>query len=259
MHRKNLVFGLILFGFSAGSGNAQFDTAQPDDRPRDRQSVRDHFSGQDHRRHGPMAMRRHMLEEFDANGDGQLDETERATAKEAIRTRHKQRREMFKARLLERFDANGDGELDETERAEAKQAMRDHGPRHFGRHGHRPPPELVKQFDENADGRLDDNERAALRAHLEQKKAELIERFDTNGNGQLEGEEREAVRAFMRAEHQKRRLDLNHDGVINELDAQAAMNRIGSGETIPDYNHDGKHNAEDGAELLRLIQEQSYN
>lgn len=259
MQRKSPKFVLALFGMLAVPANAQFDAARPDDRPRDRQSVRDHVSGQDHPRHGPMAMRRHMLKEFGANGDGHLDETERAAAKESMRARHQERREMFKARLLERFDANGDGELDESERAEAKQAVRDHGPRRFGKRGHRPPRELVKRFDENADGRLDDNERAALRAHLEQKKAELIERFDTDGNGKLEGEEREAIRAFMRAEHQKRRLDLNHDGVIDELDAQAAMNRIGSGETIPDYNHDGKHNAEDGTELLRLIQEQSDN
>ena len=52
-----------------------------------------------------------MFERFDT--DGTLDEQERVAAREARRNR-----------LLERFDANGDGEIDEYERAEIRKAGR---------------------------------------------------------------------------------------------------------------------------------------
>ena len=45
--------------------------------------------------------RARMLEEFDADGDGQLSEEERSAARDA-----------FRHRALERFDANGDGVID---------------------------------------------------------------------------------------------------------------------------------------------------
>ncbi len=57
-----------------------------------------------------------MLEQFDTNGDGKLDETERKAAREAM-----------KAKVLEEFDADGDGELNEEEKAKAKEARRKHG------------------------------------------------------------------------------------------------------------------------------------
>ena len=36
---------------------------------------------------------------------------------------HPQNQELFRARMMERFDANQDGKLDETERAAARQAI----------------------------------------------------------------------------------------------------------------------------------------
>ncbi len=56
-----------------------------------------------------------MLQKFDTDGDGQLNDEERAAAEEHIKERrrhHEQRRRE----MLERFDANGDGQLDEAER-----------------------------------------------------------------------------------------------------------------------------------------------
>jgi Ca2+-binding EF-hand superfamily protein len=66
-------------------------------------------------------MRQEMLKQFDTNGDGQLDETERAAMRErfgrgmpgqeggASRTNRQD--------LMKQFDTNGDGQIDETERA----------------------------------------------------------------------------------------------------------------------------------------------
>ena len=63
-----------------------------------------------------------ILRKFDQDGDGQLNDLERAAAQEHIKERRKdyeqRRREMH-----ERFDANGDGQIDDTERAAMREWM----------------------------------------------------------------------------------------------------------------------------------------
>ncbi|MHC4819181.1 MAG: dockerin type I domain-containing protein, partial [Planctomycetota bacterium] len=70
--------------------------------------------------------RRHakILEKFDANGDGELDETDRAAAREAFGGRRGHRGGK-RAKILEKFDANGDGKLDEAERAELRKKLQE--------------------------------------------------------------------------------------------------------------------------------------
>ena len=102
--------------------------------PEQRQRIMRHM----HRRPGggPDGRRPHgkekMLRRFDANGDGVLDEDEKAKAREAIRQRHLRRQKM-----LERFDVNGDGRLDEDERSKMPEEFRR---RRGGRRGFGPPP-----------------------------------------------------------------------------------------------------------------------
>ena len=57
-----------------------------------------------------------MLQKFDTDGDGQLNDEERAAAEEHIKA-HRQDRESHRREMYERFDANGDGQLDDAERA----------------------------------------------------------------------------------------------------------------------------------------------
>lgn len=57
-------------------------------------------------------MKQEMLEKFDANKDGKLDDTER----EAAFTEMKAKREAKRAELTAQFDTNKDGKLDDTER-----------------------------------------------------------------------------------------------------------------------------------------------
>lgn len=57
-------------------------------------------------------MRERILQKFDADGDGKLNEEERAAAK-AAREQH-----------IKEFDSNGDGKLDDTERKAAMQARK---------------------------------------------------------------------------------------------------------------------------------------
>ncbi|MGA0845733.1 MAG: EF-hand domain-containing protein, partial [Luteolibacter sp.] len=61
-----------------------------------------------------------IVQEFDADGDGQLSQEERKAAHEARIARMQARR----AAVLEKFDADGDGELNEEERANAHKARR---------------------------------------------------------------------------------------------------------------------------------------
>ena len=77
-------------------------------------------------------MHRRMLEKYDTNKDGTLDEQEKAAMKADMHRR-----------MLEKFDTNGDGTLDDEE----KKAMKDkkkHGRRghhHGGRRPHGPRPD----------------------------------------------------------------------------------------------------------------------
>jgi Ca2+-binding EF-hand superfamily protein len=165
---------------------------------------------------GQMEKRRQeMLKRFDLNGDGRLDETEKAALKEAQKKPGGLRgsgdigslggaresgpegagrgdrpiREMIK-----RFDRDGDGKLDETELAEAEKARANYASnRAPGAPGARLREQMLKLFDKNGDGQLDPEERAAA----DQFRADQAKRFDRNGDGQLDQEERaEAMRAF---------------------------------------------------------------
>ncbi len=146
--------------------------------------------------------RKMMLEKFDANKDGQLDDAEKAAAKAEFEAKRAEMKAAFEKKMLEKFDANKDGQLDDAEKAAAKaefEKMRaerggKRGPR-CGRHGHRGPkrpccggprghrhmnPEkmaecrakFMEKFDANKDGQLDDAEKAAAKAEFEAKRAE---------------------------------------------------------------------------------------
>ena len=166
-----------------------------------------------HRGHGgpggPGGQRRmgpppELVAQYDANGDGELDETERAALHADIESGKiprpegrgpggpgGQRRMGPPPELVAQYDANGDGKLDETERAAlradiesgkvARPAGRGPGGpggkggqggpgRPGGQRRMGPPPELVAQYDANGDGKLDETEHAALRADMESGK-----------------------------------------------------------------------------------------
>ena len=80
---------------------------------------------------GRAAKKQEMMQKFDANGDGQLDDAERAKLKEAFAAR--------RAARIARFDADRDGALSATERA----AMKDQRAQ-----------ERFSKLDTNGDGKL---------------------------------------------------------------------------------------------------------
>ncbi|MEI8380819.1 MAG: EF-hand domain-containing protein [Planctomycetota bacterium] len=133
---------------------------------------------------------RELLKRFDKNGDGKLDPTELAAARQAMQGQGfpgagKGGPGMGKGpggsgdgngpdreAILKRFDKNGDGQLDETERAAARKAMEERGGAGPGNGPGNGPgrEEILKRFDKDGDGKLNDEERAAAMKAREERK-----------------------------------------------------------------------------------------
>src|SRR5690606_22295284 len=146
--------------------------------------------------------RQNMLERFDADGDGQLSDSERAAAFDATL----EERPALKQRLLQRFDEDKDGKLNETEKAAARESVQGRrgtgdgagagprggpgagmgrgpgadgapggGPRFQGR--------MLEEIDTDGDGKLSDTEIETLRAEVAAWHAERLQRLDKDGDG----------------------------------------------------------------------------
>lgn len=136
-------------------------------------AVADHHKGP----HGKMGEKfTQLLEKFDSNDDGMLDETERESARLAKFTE---------------IDADGNGSLTEDEIvAHLSAKMLERVNRHFAEHDTDGSGEIsVEEFETAHVGRME-----MRRAHREERRAQFIERFDTDGDGELSEAERAAAR-----------------------------------------------------------------
>jgi Ca2+-binding EF-hand superfamily protein len=118
-------------------------------------------------------IRARLLEMFDKNKDGQLDETERAAAKKyaeehGLRPGAPMRERMartsrsadgMRTELRHRFDRDGNEKIDDSEMSALEQAMR---PRLDSA------PLLRQRYDKNGDGKIDEDEWKAARPQLQQ-------------------------------------------------------------------------------------------
>jgi Ca2+-binding EF-hand superfamily protein len=76
-----------------------------------------------------------MMQKYDTNGDGKLDDSERA----AMRADFAAKRAERKQKMLEKYDVNGNGKLDPSERAAMK---------------HDRKVAMFKKLDTNGDGQI---------------------------------------------------------------------------------------------------------
>ena len=155
-----------------------------------------------------------MMEKFDTDGDGQLNDTE----KKAMRDEMMAKREE----MTEKFDTDGDGKLNEEERAamfeatgkEAPQGRKGQGgPEGKSGKGQRMSPEqrekMLEEFDADGDGKLNEAERATARETMEERhgerpeggegkkgkgsqgnREEMMKKYDTDADGKLSEDER---------------------------------------------------------------------
>jgi hypothetical protein len=182
----------------------------------------------------PRPDRAEMIKRFDQDGDGQLNDAERQTAREAVKQKWAGRKGpggpggMGRERLRQRFDRDGDGRLNERERHAARKGVNQmrHRMQHMmmmremhrmhafgGRggpprlHGHGPAgpgrgpvrQAMLQRFDQDHDGRLNDTERAEARKAGEARRT------------QAQAHRKEALTRF----------DADGDGQLGETERQA--------------------------------------
>jgi Ca2+-binding EF-hand superfamily protein len=174
-----------------------------------------------------------LLKRYDKNGDGKLDDDERADAKEAMMKEQVDRQmaragvlpgglQQFRTQVLEMFDKNRDGRLDDEERTAAQK---------FADNYATATDDLTKQFDKNGDGKIDPAERATMEAYVAalralgagQMRSELLRRFDRNADGKIDESEMDELEKFVRPRMettpaQLRRYDKNGDGKLDDTE-----------------------------------------
>ena len=127
---------------------------------------------------------------YDTNGDGALDDAERAQLRADLEVRCENRQQA----LLAEFDANGDGTLDDGEWLEARAAIM--ARREQARAA------VMAQYDLNGSGTLEFAERQALIADVQARvasmRAQLQAQFDADGSGTLDATEIAALKEYLR-------------------------------------------------------------
>ncbi len=198
-----------------------------------------------------------MLERFDKDGDGELNEEERQAAREAFRAEREARRQAW---LLEQYDKDGDGVLNEEEQAQldadraAREAERAERAAENARRA-------LEAYDTDGDGELSEAEkqegRQARREYMMEQRQAFTARFDTNGDGELTGDERLGIRETMgqvfREMRFVRSFDANGDNLVTAADMPAYMDLFYSGSREADVNRDGIVDEADLADFQQRV------
>ena len=131
------------------------------------------------------AMKEKILEKYDSNSDGKLDETERAAAKAGAKDRRQARVEKLKSEkpeLFAKIDANSDGKISKDEAQAARKARAGKGDKKDGK---------------KCDGSKKD--RAERIAKMKSEKPELFAKLDKNSDGKLSKDEIQRARQMRKS------------------------------------------------------------
>lgn len=197
-------------------------------------------------------LRERVIANYDQDGDGVVNDTERGEIEEDLRDAARDRPRILRlAKRVRRhawhavrwaFDTNGDRVLDDAERAELIAAAEQRCQIRRER--------ILTTYDTNGDGQLSAEERVQFRSdrrmRIVEKVQELLDRYDTDGNLVLDQAERQAMKADLIARARARRaavkarFDANGDGTLSaeEIDALKAAIREGfaNGTRLRDIN-----------------------
>jgi hypothetical protein len=145
----------------------------------------------------PQALRARMLELFDGNNDGRLDETERAKATKYAEELGFLPAGPLRAQAMQRFDTNGNGKIDDAERAAVREFLRQRFPG-AGLTNMTPAeaPPAAPPAPEKADPAKLALERLIRLAVA--TNADQLKRFDRDGDGKISNEEWAMARSEIR-------------------------------------------------------------
>jgi len=183
-------------------------------------------------------MRQHVVQAYDQNGDGELDQAEGQQLREdlglsgdrrqALAARHRFMRQQRLMRVKWIYDADGSGDLDEQEREQLRDDLE---ARCENRMAY-----LHENFDADDSGDLDEAEweavRAELRARIQARRQAHLEEYDANNNGELDPGEQLQFRVQRRAEIQARReelkqqFDADGSGTLDEEEKAALREHL---------------------------------
>jgi len=112
-----------------------------------------------------------IVARFDKDGDGKLNEEEKAAAKSAVMAQ----RDEIRGEALKRHDANGDGKLDEAERKAARDAWAKANPEKA---------EMLRDaVDKDGDGVVSEKERRAAAKEMRKKAKQKRGSAETGSGG----------------------------------------------------------------------------
>ncbi|MDF1869956.1 MAG: hypothetical protein P1U30_06155 [Phycisphaerales bacterium] len=247
------------------------ETEAIETQPRDLQPARGNGRGDGERRggrRGGFEQMEERLMQFDADGDGILDQAERDAMVAAMRARMTERfdangdgivsiEEQFAARrefmldsrrgerMKERFDADGDGELSEEETAAMNADLDARDAERMA--------EIVSQYDTDGDGVMSLEETVAMQdQQVQDRRSQMDEfaiQFDEDGDGNLNADERVDAMTTMQQRRELdqflRRYDTNGDREIGTSDRERFTDAYGKKEPYGDVNRDGIYNMDD--------------
>jgi len=118
---------------------------------------------------GKRALPQRILEKFDTDGDGKLNESEKSEVKKAMT----QRRDENQAKMLRRFDSDKDGTLSPEEKKSAAPTIKKER-----KEIHQA---ALKQFDKDGDGKLSPEEREGAREWVKKTYPDAIKMAPAGG------------------------------------------------------------------------------
>ncbi len=143
------------------------------------------------------AMRIQLMREYDKDGDGRLNEEERAEAVKSIKEKMvdlQQMRLKHAEGVIKKYDKDGDGKLDANELSEFLEEQRQMFARSRGQRQARPvPADILAKYDKDGDGKLSRQERQQMHSDMVAKRQALIKKYDKDGDGKLNDAEKEQL------------------------------------------------------------------